>query len=951
VAEKELERLKHNLDDVISSSIELEHEIVIMQAKLKEEKAAEDPSQSASSLSRCATVPVGQDAEESEVSHSNYDDIVAMEEFEKVWAMEDEEDIEEPKVVMPLHIAPTLIENSSIGHRSEGISEETDAIRTTDASFSTAPGSECDYRASSTFDEDIVCSLPVSPPNASTSISIYEDSLSTAATPESNVYSSQAPLESAPPPVIDKLPKSPASYDPSVFEDSTAKDYSGPMSDSSSSMGGSVHAPDAVVLSKPYATGSSDPSAARRGTGEIPPSSPGAGNDENVIGLTTHTCTTYDESSAAIDSSPEPDSHQGLNHSKASALSAYGFEKVSTPEAVHSENYDPTSSAYSSSDPLISPTLSESSDESYGNDDSNSLIQSKDLEGLNKAMESDDLPSIETKAARLAKTFKRRLSLSSNSQSDFLVDLSASQPATNKANDASTQSGDNAPEELIDNLIDVSKITVDQDSSYGNISSVYLDLSHGPTTSKRRPSVEDYGSNCTAPYATAPYASFDASSATQSQGDVATKSGSTFDDFGALLSHGSLDESSVSSATSSRQDSQIRSKDETIMPSAGESSAAEAMSYLTSIESIPATRDSPVGSRTQKAGEATQGDWRSVGRSASSSDDESIEIQAAHEPNGGGAVIKPESKAAKIARFRKRIAPSGVNRATDSGVDTTNNQSKLEATSSKEDHRQHQDSKAAKIARFRNRIAPAVAESSNRADAPQHENELPPGAPQQKSPDSKAEAPQQKSPDSKAEAPQQKSPDSKASKIARFRNRIGAPISEAPQYSKPAKLVASEDEHMQPNLEVSEDEYVKAIERGQEQSKLAQPKSPTNGTSSSSVMEDWSAVGVTASMLADWSDSQSCSSRTTDTASVSSMDATRQASMLDTPFANELDKLVESLDWEGVRLAAENFEPAQEEKTPHVEEKPLDMLEEKRLRKRELEAWRQSIKETIPKSS
>jgi hypothetical protein len=937
VAEKELERLKNSLDDVISSSIELEHEIVTMQAKLKEEKPAKFsvPKQSGLQSARSSildtTSSVGQDAEELERSHSDCGDIVAMEAFEKVWAMEDEEDGEEPKVVMPLHIAPTMIEhfdsNSSIGRQAEGVSQEIDAIRTTDVSLSTAPGSEWDYRASSIFDEDRVSSLPVSPPNTSTSI--YEDSLSSA-TPEPRVCSSQTPLQSAPPPPgIDQLPTSPDSYNPSVFEDSPARDYAGPMSDSSSSMGSSVHAPE-MLLSKPYATGTSDPLAALRGTGESPPSSPEPGCDERVVGLTASICTTEDGSSAAIDSSPEPDSYRGLNHS----------------------NYDRPSATHSSSNPPISRALYLSSDESSASGDSNTLIRSKDLKGLGKVMETDDLASIEARASSLAETFKGRLSMS-KSQSDFRVDFSTAQPAKNSTNDVSAKSGDNAPEELkpreielviqsglMDSPIDISKITVDHDASYGNLSSVYLDLSQGgPTVSKSCSSVEDHGS-------TSPHFSFDASSAThshKSQGVVASKSGSTSDDYSAPFSHGSFD---ASSETSSREDSQTSSREEIVKPSAGESTAAEEISYVTFIESMPAAPDSPVGPLTQKAGEATQGDSQSVGRSESdaTSDDESIEIVPTNELNRGGAyalnrgaVIEPDSKAAKIARFKSRIASSGVNRTTDSGVGATNNRSKMEATSSREDHRQHQDSKAAKIARFRNRIAPAVAESSNRADVPEHENELSP-----RTSPAKAEL---------ALSSEQKSPDSKASKIARFRSRIGAPLSDAPRYSKAAKLLASEDEHMQPKLKVAEDEFVKAIERGQERSKLSQPKSPTKGTSSSSVLGDWLAVGATASMLADWSDSQSCSSRT-DTLSASSMDATRQASALDTPFASELDKLVGSLDWDGVRLAAERFESTEEDQTPHEEEKPpLDVLEEIRQRKRELESWRESIKKSISKSS
>jgi hypothetical protein len=59
-------------------------------------------------------------------------------------------------------------------------------------------------------------------------------------------------------------------------------------------------------------------------------------------------------------------------------------------------------------------------------------------------------------------------------------------------------------------------------------------------------------------------------------------------------------------------------------------------------------------------------------------------------------------------------------------------------------------------------------------------------------------------------------------------------------------------------------------------------------------------------------------------------------------------ELVGSLDCEGVvRLAGEKSDSSEEEETPqHDEEKPLDTREEKRRRKRELETWRQLIKES-----
>ena len=107
---------------------------------------------------------------------------------------------------------------------------------------------------------------------------------------------------------------------------------------------------------------------------------------------------------------------------------------------------------------------------------------------------------------------------------------------------------------------------------------------------------------------------------------------------------------------------------------------------------------------------------------------------------------------------------------------------------------------------------------------------------------------------------------------------------------------------------------------------------------------DWSAVGNTASILQDWSDSHSASSYADSYAeSCSSLEATTRASALDTPLANEIDKLVANLDWDGVKTAASKFETSAGEGTPNLS------IQEKRRKKRELEAWRTSISRSFSK--
>jgi hypothetical protein len=65
---------------------------------------------------------------------------------------------------------------------------------------------------------------------------------------------------------------------------------------------------------------------------------------------------------------------------------------------------------------------------------------------------------------------------------------------------------------------------------------------------------------------------------------------------------------------------------------------------------------------------------------------------------------------------------------------------------------------------------------------------------------------------------------------------------------------------------------------------------------------------------------------------------------LDTPLANELDKLVSKLDWDGVKVAAEKFETSIDDQVN------LSAIEEKRKKKRELELWRASISKSLTKA-
>jgi hypothetical protein len=102
---------------------------------------------------------------------------------------------------------------------------------------------------------------------------------------------------------------------------------------------------------------------------------------------------------------------------------------------------------------------------------------------------------------------------------------------------------------------------------------------------------------------------------------------------------------------------------------------------------------------------------------------------------------------------------------------------------------------------------------------------------------------------------------------------------------------------------------------------------------------EWSAVGGLSTVLTDFSDTSSFSSATSSAFSVSSMEATTRASSLDTPFAKELDNLVAKKDWDGVHLAATNFESS----SPKGKSQTTS-IDEIKKKKRELESsWRQSV--------
>ena len=163
--------------------------------------------------------------------------------------------------------------------------------------------------------------------------------------------------------------------------------------------------------------------------------------------------------------------------------------------------------------------------------------------------------------------------------------------------------------------------------------------------------------------------------------------------------------------------------------------------------------------------------------------------------------------------------------------------------------------------------------------------------------------------------------------------------------------------------------YRSPLVQGKKSANLRSPSSPDQNQSYA--ISDWAAVGGLANVLAEFSDSQSATSYTgsgyADSAyaesssheSVSSSNEPMHRPLgFAPPIASDLDKLVGILDWEGTNQSYEplskNTLPLSDKNPPNYKENGgLSALQEKRLKKRELEAeadaWRESISQSFTK--
>ena len=163
--------------------------------------------------------------------------------------------------------------------------------------------------------------------------------------------------------------------------------------------------------------------------------------------------------------------------------------------------------------------------------------------------------------------------------------------------------------------------------------------------------------------------------------------------------------------------------------------------------------------------------------------------------------------------------------------------------------------------------------------------------------------------------------------------------------------------------------YRSPLVQGKKATNLRSPDS--SDKNQSYAISDWAAVGGLANVLADFSDSQSATSYTgsgyADSAyaessaqdSVSSSNEPLNRPFgFEPPIATELDKLVGTFDWEGANQAYDASStsslPLFDQNPPHSQDKGgLSALQEKRLKKRELEAeadaWRESISQSFTK--
>lgn len=349
-----------------------------------------------------------------------------------------------------------------------------------------------------------------------------------------------------------------------------------------------------------------------------------------------------------------------------------------------------------------------------------------------------------------------------------------------------------------------------------------------------------------------------------------------------------------------------------VMASAGESSG---MAETPSRDSSTDSDDSfPT---TQRAGQPSQGEVREPDLDPTPSPPAH---QIDFDTNG-------DPKLAKIAKFRNRLGSAQKQRsATNASTDTT-----LMSSRSADENE--------KVARFQDKhtqqalendaMNASFSESSNTDGADLSSSALFPLL----------------SPKSQV----------KQGKIAKFRNRLGA-SNDRSKYSEAAKL------HL--GLDDDDDDAEVAAATGPSKPEPVVPKAaaPKNLPSPKPIKSvpvetsfsigDWSAVGVTASILDAWSDSMSTSSRASEStyqsSSVtgsSSIDATRQASELETPLANEIDKLIGNMDWEGVKRAPDSFvDPQSDDPLASYE---MDGTKARR-KKREIEsAWKASLSKSI----
>ena len=118
----------------------------------------------------------GHDVEELEPSQSNYDELVAMEEFEKVWRMEDGDDEENGNAVDENNLAVPLSESvQTIERFQSSKSLEDDYKDGQERMLSLGEGST-EHSKNSAMSDNIIGGHNILPTSPHSSVSVYEDS-------------------------------------------------------------------------------------------------------------------------------------------------------------------------------------------------------------------------------------------------------------------------------------------------------------------------------------------------------------------------------------------------------------------------------------------------------------------------------------------------------------------------------------------------------------------------------------------------------------------------------------------------------------------------------------------------------------------------------------------------------------------------------------------------------